>query len=245
MTQATSPSILTRKLQIICDLTDSDIGVLEGIQFQKRDFQANQDIVREGDRPTHSFVILEGLVGSTKLTGEGKRQITSVFVPGDIPDLHGMHLSVLDCTFTPLTRVRVGFMRHDALRAICDQHPSIATVFWRSTLIDAAIYREWVTNVGRRDAYARMAHILCELIVRLRSMGLIKDHVAELPIRQAELADALGLSAVHVNRTLQDLRGDGLVVTEGSRFHAVDWPGLVRAGDFETGYLHQRNATSL
>ncbi|MER8491589.1 Crp/Fnr family transcriptional regulator [Mesorhizobium australicum] len=245
MAHVPSPNVLIRKLQNISDLTQSDIAVLESIQFQKRDYQPNQDIVSEGERPTYSFVILEGLVGSTKLTGEGKRQITSFFVPGDIPDLHGMHLSVMDCTFSPLTRVSVGLMRHDALRAICGQHPSIATVFWRSTVIDAAIYREWVTNVGRRDAYARMAHILCELIVRLRSMGLIKDHVAELPITQAELADALGLSTVHVNRTLQELRRDGLIVTEGSRFHAVDWARLVRAGDFDTTYLHQRNARTL
>ncbi|WP_245262405.1 Crp/Fnr family transcriptional regulator [Mesorhizobium sp. WSM3626] len=236
---------MVRKLQNISDLTKSDIAVLESIQFQIRDYQVDQDIAREGDRPTHSFVVLDGVVGSTKLTGEGKRQVSSFFVPGDIPDLHGLHLSVLDCTFSPLTRVSVGIMRHDALRAICDQHPSVATVFWRSTLIDAAIYREWVTNVGRRDAYARMAHILCELIVRLRSMELIKDHVAELPITQAELADALGLSTVHVNRTLQELRRNGLISTESSRFHAVDWAGLIRAGDFDTTYLHQKNARTL
>ncbi|TPL72685.1 Crp/Fnr family transcriptional regulator [Mesorhizobium sp. B2-3-13] len=245
MAHVPSPNIMIRKLQNISDLTQSDIAVLESIQFQTRDYHADQDIVREGDRPTNSFVVLDGLVGSTKLTGEGKRQVTSFFVPGDIPDLHGLHLSVLDCTFSPLTRVRVGLMRHDALRAICDQHPSIATVFWRSTLIDAAIYREWVTNVGRRDAYARTAHILCELIVRLRSVGLISDHVAELPITQAELADAVGLSTVHVNRTLQELRRNGLIVTEGSRFHAVDWAGLIRAGDFDTTYLHQKNARTL
>ncbi|TPI13114.1 Crp/Fnr family transcriptional regulator [Mesorhizobium sp. B4-1-3] len=240
-----SSNVLIRKLQNISALTQSEIAILEGIPLLKKDYQANQDIVREGDRPTHSFVVLEGLVGSTKLTGEGKRQITSFFVPGDIPDLHGMHLSVLDCTFSSLTRATLGFMRHDAMQAVCDQHASIATVLWRSTLIDAAIYREWVTNLGRRDAYAGMAHILCELIVRLQSMGLIEDHVAELPITQTALADALGLSTVHVNRVLQELRRDGLIITDGSRFHAVDWGELVRAGDFDATYLHQRTAKTL
>ncbi|WP_224604958.1 Crp/Fnr family transcriptional regulator [Mesorhizobium sp. ESP-6-4] len=237
-----SPNVLIRKLQNISHLTQSDIAILEGIPLSKRECRANEDIVREGERPTHSFVVLEGLVGSTKLTGDGKRQITSFFVPGDIPDLHGMHLSVLDCTFSSLARASLGFMRHDAMRAICDRHASIAAIFWRSTLIDAAIYREWVTNVGRRDAYTRMAHILCELIVRLHSMGVIKDHVANLPVTQAALADALGLSTVHVNRVLQELRRNGLIFTEGTRFHAVDWAGLVRAGDFDATYLHQRTA---
>ncbi|MER8633016.1 helix-turn-helix domain-containing protein [Mesorhizobium opportunistum] len=121
----------------------------------------------------------------------------------------------------------------------------MTTVFWRSTLVDAAIYREWVTNVGRRDAYTRMAHILCELIVRLRAVGRIEDHAARLPITQAALGDALGLSAVHVNRVLQELRRDGLISTVGSRFHATDWSGLGRAGDFDGTYLHQRAADAL
>lgn len=245
MTKIPSSNILIRKLQTISDLGPSDTTILGNVAIQEKEYQANADILREGDRPTLSFVVLDGLIGSTKMTGDGKRQITSFFVPGDIPDLHGLHLSVMDCSFTPLMASRVGFMRHDALRAICDQHPSITTVLWRSTVVDAAIYREWVTNVGRRDGYARMAHILCELIVRLRAVGRIEDHVARLPITQAALGDALGLSTVHVNRILQDLRRDGLISTVGSRFHATDWAGLVRAGDFDGTYLHQRAAEAL
>ncbi|WP_245459122.1 Crp/Fnr family transcriptional regulator [Mesorhizobium sp. M1A.F.Ca.IN.022.06.1.1] len=240
-----SSDLIIRKLQIISDLTQADIAILESIAVQERDYQTGEDIVREGDRPSHSFAVLDGLVASAKFTGEGKRQITSIFVPGDIPDLHGIHLSVMDCTFAPLTPARVGFMRHDALRAICAKHPSIANVFWRSTLIDAAIYREWVTNVGRRDAYVRMAHLLCELIVRLHAVGQIQDHVAEFPVSQAVLGDAVGLSTVHVNRVLQELRRDGLISTSGSRLKALDWKGLVRAGDFYTTYLHQKNVMSL
>jgi CRP-like cAMP-binding protein len=244
MAQVPTSNILIRKLQTISGLGQSDTAILESVAIQEKEYQANADILRDGDQPTLSFVVLDGLIGSTKMTGDGKRQITSVFVPGDIPDLHGLHLSVMDCSFTPLMPSRVGFMRHDALRAICDQHPSIMRVFWRSTVIDAAIYREWVTNVGRRDAYTRMAHILCELIVRLRSVGRIEDHVARLPITQAALGDALGLSTVHVNRVLQDLRRDGLISTVGSRFHATDWAGLIRAGDFDGTYLHQRAANA-
>ncbi|MDF3217286.1 Crp/Fnr family transcriptional regulator [Mesorhizobium sp. M7A.F.Ca.CA.001.09.2.1] len=245
MAQVPSSNILIRKLQTISELAEPDIAILGNARIEEKQYQANADILRDGDQPTLSFVVLDGMIGSTKMTGDGKRQITSFFVPGDIPDLHGLHLSVMDCTFTALMPSRVGFMRHDALRSICDQHPSITTVFWRSTLVDAAIYREWVTNVGRRDAYTGMAHILCELIVRLRAVGRIEDHVARLPITQAALGDALGLSTVHVNRVLQDLRRDGLISTVGSHFHATDWSGLVRAGDFDGMYLHQRAADVL
>ncbi|TPL82597.1 Crp/Fnr family transcriptional regulator [Mesorhizobium sp. B2-3-13] len=241
MSPTSSSDVLIRKLQTISDIREAEIRVLKSIPIQEKDFLANHDLVREGDHPLYSFVVLEGLIGSTKYTGEGKRQITSFFVAGDIPDLHGLHLSVIDCNFSTLTPARVGFMRHDALRSICDQHPRIATAFWRSTLIDAAIYREWVTNVGRREAYTRMAHILCELICRMRSVGRIEDHVADVPITQAALGDALGLSTVHVNRMLQELRREDLIATTGSRVHARDWAGLKRAGDFDTTYLHQKN----
>ncbi|MBZ9678274.1 Crp/Fnr family transcriptional regulator [Mesorhizobium sp. ES1-1] len=233
--------VLIRKLQRISSLREPDLAVLRGIPIHEKEFQANQDLVLEGDRPSHSFVLVDGLVGSTKYTGDGKRQITSFFVTGDIPDLHGLHLPVMDCTFSTLTPSRVGFMRHDSLRAICDQHPRIAAAFWRSTLIDAAIYREWVTNVGRRDAFTRIAHILCELIYRLRAVGRIDDHIADIPITQAALGDAVGLSTVHVNRTLQELRHKGLIETSGAQTRVQNWPNLVRAGDFNPTYLHNRD----
>ena len=241
MSSSSSSEILIRKLQQISELREADLAILRGIAIQEKAFQSNHNLVLEGDKPSQSFVVLDGLVGSTKYTGEGKRQITSFFVTGDIPDLHGLHLSVMDCTFSTLTPSRIGFMRHDTLRAICEQHPRIATALWRSTLIDAAIYREWVTNVGRREAFTRMAHILCELVCRLRAAGCIEDHVADIPITQAALGDALGLSTVHVNRTLQELRRKGLIATSGARVQAVNWPDLVRAGDFDATYLHQRN----
>ncbi|WP_376703380.1 Crp/Fnr family transcriptional regulator [Mesorhizobium sp. ISC25] len=236
-----SSDVLIRKIRTIADISDDDAAILRGMSTQEKDVAANQDIISEGDSPANSFVVLDGLICSSKYTGQGRRQITSFFVAGDIPDLHGLHLSVMDCSFSSLTPSRLGFIRHSVLRPICEQHPRIATAFWRSTLIDASIYREWVTNVGRREAYARTAHILCELIVRLRSVGRIEDHVADLPITQAALGDALGLSTVHVNRTLQELRGDGLIATSGTRLRALDWPRLVRAGDFDPTYLHQRN----
>ncbi|MER9586359.1 cyclic nucleotide-binding domain-containing protein, partial [Mesorhizobium sp. M0276] len=120
----TSPTdVLVRKLQRIAEVKEVDLAILRGISIQEKTFQANQDVVIEGDRPVNSFVVIDGLVGSSKVTGEGKRQITSFFVAGDLPDLHSLHLSVIDCTFSTLIPTRLGFMRHDALRAICEQHP--------------------------------------------------------------------------------------------------------------------------
>src|SRR5215203_1402387 len=114
----------------------------------------------------------------------------------------------------------------------------IADVFWRETLIDAAVFREWVVNVGRRDAYARIAHVLCEIYVRLRAVGLVSGQAYQLPITQAELADATGLSTVDVNRTLQELRGNGLITMKGGRVVIEDWSGLQTAGEFDPTYLH-------
>lgn len=238
---ALSSDVLIRKLLRVADISDDDAAALGGLTIQEKDVPPNRDIVLEGDRPTNSFVVLDGVVCSYKHTGAGKRQITSFFVAGDLPDLHGIHLSVMDCSFSSMTPGRLGSIPHSALRRICEQRPRVATAFWRSTLIDAAIYREWVTNVGRRDAYARTAHLLCELIVRLRFAGRIEDHVADLPITQAAFGDAVGLSAVHVNRTLQALRGDGLIATSGSKLRALDWPGLVQAGEFDPTYLHLKD----
>ena len=133
----------------------------------------------------------------------------------------------------------MAFIPHEALRSFFRAHPRIADVFWRDTLIDAAAFREWVVNVGRRDAYARIAHVLCEVYVRLRAVSLVNGQAFEMPITQAELGDATGLSTVHVNRTLQELRGDELITTpKNGRVVIEDWDGLQKAGEFDPTYLH-------
>src|SRR5215217_3683608 len=117
-------------------------------------------------------------------------------------------------------------------------NPRIAKALWRETLIDAAIFREWTVNVGRREAYSRIAHILCELTVRLQAVGLTQDHTCKIPITQSEFADATGLSNVHVNRVLQELRADGLILLKGDTLQVLDWDQLKQAGDFDATYLH-------
>ena len=143
-----------------------------------------------------------------------------------------------------MTPCKVGYIQHEALHDVCNRHPDAARAFWRWTLITAAIYREWVTNVGRRDAKARMAHLLCETLVRMRAVGLAEDHGCELALTQHEFADATGITTVHVNRTLQALRRERLISLKGGTFTALDWEGLKRAGDFDPTYLHLRDASA-
>ena len=219
-------------------LSDESKQALADLPMQVLDLRADQDIVRDGDRPSRSCVILEGFTISFKVTGEGKRQILTHHMPGDIPDVQSLHLTVLDTSLATVTPCRVGFVLHETLRAVCARHPEIASGLWRGTLIAAAIYREWIMNVGRREAKNRIAHILCETLVRMRAIGRAEDHACEFPLTQAELADATGVSTVHVNRTLQALRGEGLISLEAGTLKALDWDGLVGVGDFDPTYLH-------
>jgi CRP-like cAMP-binding protein len=229
---------LIRKLDSIFTLSDDERQALLTLPMQVMVIKDGQDIVREGDRPTRSCLILSGFACAYKITGGGKRQIVSFTIAGDIPDLQSLHLKTLDTSVATISTCRVGFIPHEALWALCQAHPRIAAAFWRETLVDASIFREWVTNVGRREGYQRIAHVLCELLTRLRAVGLAEDHTFDLPITQAEFADAAGLTTVHVNRMMQQLRADGLIVTQGTRLTVPDWEKLKEAGEFDPAYLH-------
>jgi len=176
------PRRLLAKLESLFALAEAERRAIVDLPLQVTHLRADQDIVREGDRPTRSCTLLEGFAAMFKVTAEGKRQITAFHIPGDIPDLQSLHLEVLDTSLGTLTPCTVGFIQHEALHALCDRHPRIAKALWRETLVDAAIFREWTVNVGRREAYARIAHILCELMVRLQVVGLTQDHTAQIPI---------------------------------------------------------------
>jgi CRP-like cAMP-binding protein len=230
-----------RKMESVFTLSESERAALLNLPLQVSSLRADQDIVREGDRPSRSCALLEGFACTFKVTAEGKRQITAFHVPGDLPDLQSLHLEVLDNSLVTLTACKVGFIQHEALHELCSRHPRIASALWRQTLIDASIFREWTVNLGRREAYGRIAHLLCELMVRLRAVGLAQDNSCELPITQGELADATGLSAVHVNPVLWALRSDGLVVLKGSTLQVLDWEQLQKAGEFDPTYLHLKN----
>jgi CRP-like cAMP-binding protein len=229
---------LTRKLESIFKITDSERRAISSLPMQVTTIKSDQDIVREGDRPSRCCLILSGFACTYKVTAEGKRQIVAFIIMGDIPDLHSLHLKQLDTSVGTISPCKVGFIPHEALWSLCKEHPRIAAAFWRETLVDASIFREWMLNVGRREAYQRAAHILCELITRLKAIGLAQDHSYELPITQGEFADALGLTTVHVNRVFQKLRADGIIVMKGTQLNIPDWEKLKEAGDFDSAYLH-------
>jgi CRP-like cAMP-binding protein len=232
---------LISKLESIFPLAEEERQALLSLPMQVAVLKEDQDIVREGDRPSRCCLLLSGLACAYKVTGDGRRQIVSFTVPGDIPDLQSLHLRVLDTSVGTLTSCRVGFIQHEALHDLCRGHYRFAAAFWRETLVDAALFREWMVNVGRREAYRRMAHMLCELLMRLRAVGLAEDHSCELPITQAEFGDALGISTVHVNRVLQGLRAEGLIALKGDRLNILDWERLRQAGDFDPTYLHLKD----
>jgi CRP-like cAMP-binding protein len=230
--------ILIRKLESIFTLSDDERQALETLPMQIVALKENQDIVRVRDRPSRSCLILSGFACTYKVTGDGKRQIHNFHIPGDFPDLQSLHLQVLDNSLGTLTPCTVGFITHEALDKLCERHYRIAKALWRENLIEGAIFREWMTSIGQREAYPRIAHLLCEMLVRLRAMGLANDYSCNWPITQAEIGDALGITTVHVNRVLKELRADGLIELKGERLNIPDWEKLKEAGDFEPTYLH-------
>jgi CRP-like cAMP-binding protein len=229
---------MIRKLDSIFTLTDDERQALQTLPMQVVVIKADQDIVREGDRPSRSCLILSGFAATYKMTIQGKRQIVSFNLPGDIPDLQSLHLKVLDNSVSTISPCRVGFIPHEALLDVCNRYPRITSAFWRETLVDASIFREWMMNLGRREGYQRMAHVLCELLVRLRAVDLVDDYTCDLPITQTEFADAAGLTTVHVNRMFKELRDDGLIELKGDRLKVLAWDKLREAGEFEPAYLH-------
>lgn len=237
-------SPLISKLESIATLTDAERDALLALPVQEEEIGANRDIVRQGDQPSRSFCVRSGMTCAYKTTRSGKRQIAAIHIAGDAPDLQSLHLDTLDVGISTLTNCSIVFMRHEDIRALCRQHPRIGDILWRETLIDAAIYREWLTSLGQHDGSTRIARIACELIVRYRAMGLAEDvdgcPSIHLPLTQAQLGDALGLSTVHVNRSLQALRDKGSLFWKGSTMTALDWEGLKTIAEFDPAYLNLR-----
>jgi CRP-like cAMP-binding protein len=229
---------LIRKIESIAPLSDDERQCVLSLPLAIRKFDADQDIVRERDRPSECCLIVEGFACRYGLTAEGKRQIMSFHMTGDIPDLQSIHLSVMDHSLMTITPSTLAFTPHQSVRELVRQCPRVGDIFWRDTLIDAAVFRKWMMGIGRKSAYARIAHLLCEVLLRMKAVGLTDDHTCELPLTQAEIGDALGLSTVHVNRSLQELRGDGLITLRGHLLNVQDWMGLKKAGEFDPTYLH-------
>jgi CRP-like cAMP-binding protein len=233
---------LIRKLESIFALTDEERAAIERLPLTFRDVPAGEAIVSDGDKPTHCCLVLAGLVCRCKTVGNGHRQIFMFHIRGDIPDLQSLHIEVMDHEAVALQPSKVAFIPHQDLRTLTRAYPRIADALWRDTLIDAAVFRAWLVNVGARSAYNRIAHLLCELMVRAQAVGLADGNVLEHLPTQEEIGQALGLSHVHVNRTLRDFRVNGLVTTQRRRLTVLSWEGLQQAAEFDPTYLHLRKA---
>jgi CRP-like cAMP-binding protein len=229
--------LFRHKMEGVAELSASERNALTALPVRVVSLGADQDIVRQADRNMQCCLLMQGLACSSKLTGEGRRQIVAFHLPGDIPDLLSLHVGTVDTTVTTMTAARVGVILHEHLRELfANRH--LATALWRSLVTEAAIAREWAVNLGQRRGPARTAHLLSELITRMHAIGAIEGDSFDLPITQQELADALGLSTVHVNRSLQALRGQGLISWVGKIMSVLDREALAEAGDFDEGYLH-------
>jgi CRP-like cAMP-binding protein len=236
-----SHKIMLQRLSRLGKLSEEDRDAIRSFPIQQADLRANQDIARVNDQPSRSVLITSGMAVTFKETLDGKRQVHSFHRAGDMPDLQSLHLTTLDASLGTVTPCQVGFLRHDHLRLLCDNHPRVTAALWRSTLIDASIHREWMTNVGQRKGPARMAHLFCEEFVRSEVAGLSEpgdNKVCPFPVTQSMLGEALGQSTVHVNRTLQELRDTGLIAFHDGRLEILDWTKLVHLAGFDTTYLH-------
>ena len=209
-----------------------------GLPYRLRRLDAGGYLLREGDLPSHCSILVTGFAYRQKVTGDGSRQLLAICIPGDAVDLQNLFLDISDHSMQLLTQAQVADIPREAMQELVLTRPAIATAIMKLTLIEASILREWVVNVGRRDARARISHILCEFAVRLETRGLASDDGFELPMTQEQLADATGLTSVHVNRVLKSLEVDGLISRKRRHIHFVDWRALQDAGDFSRRYLH-------
>jgi CRP-like cAMP-binding protein len=230
---------LIRKLEQFARLSADDRRVLDRLVGERvRRVGPREDVIREGEKPRVVSLVLSGWVCRYKQLADGRRQIMGFFVPGDLCDLNVYILREMDHSVGTITPVTLAEVPRPVMEEVTLAHPRITQALWWETLVNAAIQREWTVSLGQRTAFERIGHMLCELFLRLRAVGLTEGERCDLPITQAEMADATGLSTVHVNRTLQELRGAGLVVLKGGALSIPDLPALQDATLFNPNYLH-------
>ena len=227
------------KLEQTAPLTDRERQAVLAACKDETTIPAGGNLTTEGDHPCHSTVILEGWACRYKIVGD-KRQIMSFHIPGDWADLHSYFIRTMDHSVGAVTDCRIARIPHATIRRLIEEHPRLAQLLWRDTMVDSAVFREWVVNLGARDALQRMAHLLCEVRTRLNSVGLIDGHELELPLTQVDLADSIGVSTVHANRVIQELKRRGLVEPHRGAVKITDWFGLLKVADFDPTYLHLR-----
>ena len=230
--------LLAQTLERRATLSGEDRQALLALPYTLKTLEPATYTIREADPPVTCGVLVSGFAYRQKLTGEGARQIVSIHMPGEALDFENLYLAVSDHSVQMLTRGDVAFVKRADVQALVRDRPGIAQAITVKILVEASIFREWVLNVGRRDARSRVAHLLCEVAVRLESHGLASEYGYELPMTQEQIGDAVGLTSVHVNRTLRALEADGLITRTKRLISFPNWDRLRSVGDFNQRYLH-------
>src|SRR5882724_10856025 len=229
---------LLRKLSNFTQLSDEECKVVNESTLEVREFAAREDVISQGDRTGGVKLLLEGFACRYKTLEDGRRQIVAYFVPGDLCDLRVFILKRMDHSIGAIAPSKIATIAPDSVLKLTSSYPTLTRALWWSTLVEEAIAREWLVNVGQRDALERTAHLFCELLYRFRAVGLNQGNSCTLPLTQVELAETLGLSSVHVNRTLQELRRRNLITLEGGTLTIQDLDELKELSFFNPDYLH-------
>lgn len=234
---------MLEKLERWAPLTEADRAAILALPHRIRTLSSHDFIVREGNHSDHSCILLSGFAVRHKITGRGGRQIMSLHMVGDLVDLQNSLLTVADHNVQAVSPVVAAFVPVGAIKAIATNHVAVGRAMWRETLIEASIFREAIINIGRRDAESRVAHFLCEIALRMEAAGLGTADRFVLPLTQEQLGDMLGLTSVHINRTLRQL-GEQKIIERAQRSVVVrDFRALRSIGDFDSTYLHLHGST--
>lgn len=231
-------TVQLKKLRQRTRISSDEELVIRNSVAEIRRIPADRIVIRAGEELSSSLMLLDGWMARSKDLAEGERQVTQLHVPGDFADLHGFTLKRLDDDVATLSDCRVAIVPHENIRDITERHPRLARVLWLSTNIDAAIQRELALSLGQRSAISRMAHLFCELYIRLNVVGRASHDSYEFPLTQRELSECLGLTVVHANRTLQELRRRGLVELENRHLKIRNRSGLEGVAEFDPNYLY-------
>lgn len=230
--------LLICKLERLTRLTDADRAALQELPSKIEIFAADQLLVREGDRPADCCLLLGGYACRYKMTEAGDRQIVSFHMAGDLLDIQHLMLERADHSIATVTQAEVCWVPAANVKALLQARPAINEALWRDALIDASIFREWVLNVGRRSATSRIAHMLCELATRREAAGLGAPEASDLPLTRQQIAQATGLSTVHVTRVLGDLSNQRVLTPPDCPIRIIDWERMCQVGEFNGLYLH-------
>lgn len=233
--------LFSKRVHDAVGLSPDDRELLKALRVTERTLEHREPLSREGDAATQCAVVHAGFLASSKIVFD-REQILAFHVPGDFPDLQNLYVTDSDHGIISIGTSRVGLISHSEMKDMLAASPMLAGVFWRETMIEATILREWLCNVAARDALASIAHLICEIAIRMDAVGLVTDHSFQLPLTQQDLANATGISLVHVNRTLQELRKRRLFRWESRRVTLLDFEELKRIAQFEPDYLRGQSA---